>query len=123
MAMKSIPQLPLAQFQPHAPLNHFFQVVTGGAGGGVTVYQGPSFRVPPGATVTLRPTNGGAVNVNESYVGHYPEQVKNRLCATLPAGADVSLPWPVENLNQIWMMAGGAAPDGILITVQESSVG
>ena len=108
----------LAELQPQGALNLRFQLVFAVTGQPVN---GPGFIVPPGAQVNLRTVNGAAVNANACSIGDYPEQLGTSTAMVLPPGADVTVPWPCNNLSQIW--ASGTAADGLLITLLVNSVG
>lgn len=126
-------QLPLAQFQPHKGETYIFRVDE------VAQYkaqQGLNFRVPPGAIVTLRSlsTNGInslAVAVSQYAEGYIFDATANYMKGhgiVLPPGDAVTLPWSVDNLNELWFffalaLGANTIPDGVSITVQIPSVG
>lgn len=114
--------LPLAQFQPHPPLNFSFQIVFANATSDpYFAWQGPNFQVPDGATVTLRPANGIRLNSQACNVAESPHGCYFTNNLTLAPGADVAVPYPVRNLNEIF--AKGTINDGVLIQVTMPSVG
>jgi len=117
MAAKTIMPV-LAQMQPRNSLNLSFQLIFAADNQPVNA---PAFVVPPGASVTLRSINGSAINAQGCSISDHYEGVGRSGALFLPPGADVSVPWPVDNTNQIWV--SGKAGDGLLISVQASQVG
>lgn len=83
--------------------------------------QVPVFQVAPGMSVTVQGINGQAVNANPCYIGEFPESLGTSSSRVVPAGGDVTVPWPVNNTGQIW--AQGTAGDGLLVLIQQAQVG
>lgn len=109
--------MPLAQQQPGPPINVRFQLVFKATN---TPVQCPAFVVPPGASITLRTVNGATVNANECFVAERYALLGTSSQMAFPAGADVSLPWPVQNTAEIF--AQGTMGDGLLVMVQLSQI-
>lgn len=107
-------QAPLAQFQPHKAESYIFALVLPqNNAGAAAVVQGPNFRLPAGAQVSVRPTGPNGVN---SAVAFMATQYESALhtgfgglagpVAIIPPAADVVVPWVVENLNELWFTSG-----------------
>lgn len=115
--------LPLAQQQPGPSLNIRFQIIFAVPNVAVNV---PGFRCAPGTSIELRTTNGITLNTAPVFIAETPEGLGLGTGArggiALPPGADVTLPWPVDNTAEIWCM-GGAEGDGLLISIQQASIG
>lgn len=122
------PQLPLAQFQPHQAQTHVFNFEFPATVAGVNAaLQGPWCPVPPGATITLRPLTKGEPNPVPVTVGRSPEHLSGAGCFYVPYGADVNVPFAVDNLNELWFAAtgdsGATGNVGLSIMVQIPAVG
>lgn len=117
--MNKAPQpLPLAESQPGPAVTLTIQIkftVTGAA------VQFPAYRIPPGMSVTLYTVNGNAVNANPSSIALYPEALNTSSGRMCPAGADVSVPWAIDNLCELF--ASGTAGDGMLAVLQQAQIG
>ena len=112
--------LPLADQLPRGSMNLRFQMVFANYDAPM---QAPGWRVPPGAIVTLRPVNGSRLNTGTIFVSETPEGTLNSTASlALIPGADVAVPWPIDNLAELWACSQ-AAGDGLLITVQQQSIG
>jgi hypothetical protein len=111
--------LPLAMEQPGSAYMILFQMRFAADN---VAQQCPAFRILPGMVVTLRTVNGSVVNANACQIADSPEGAIHSWGGTaIPPGADVTLPWPVENTGQIW--AAGEVGDGLLITIQKQQIG
>ena len=114
--------LPLAELTPGSSVNLSFQLKFNG-----NVQQFPAFRVPPGMSVLLYSVNGGAVNANGCGICEDPEGLGApggpflSSARVIPAGADVVVPWAIDNLCQIF--ARGTIGDGLLAVLQLNQVG
>ena len=116
MAQKTA--LPLAELSPGPSLSLSFQIVFAVTGQAV---QFPPYRIPPGMSVTLYTLNGSAVNAHSSSIGLYPEALNTSSARIIPAGADVSVPWNIDNLCELF--AAGTEGDGLLAVLQLAQVG
>ena len=72
-------------------------------------------------SVLLYTTNGISVNTNGCFIAQYPEAIGNSSSRCCPPGADVTVPWALDNLNEIY--AAGAVGDGLLAVLQLPQVG
>jgi hypothetical protein len=115
--MKNAP-LPLAETERGPSLSLSFQLVFKVTG---KAMQFPAYRIPPGMSVTLYTVNGGAVNANPSFISLYPEALGTSSGRICPAGADVSVPWNIDNLCELF--ASGTEGDGMLAVLQLAQVG
>jgi hypothetical protein len=110
--------LPLASEQPGPSMNIRFQLVFTDDNGFI---QCPGFQVAPGQVVTLRTVNGATLNASTIFVADYPEQLFTSSAFAIPPGADVTVPWPIDNTAQIF--AKGDTTDGLLVSIQQASIG
>ena len=121
---KDVP-IPLAQNLPHGPVNFRFQLILQAN----VVTNFPAFKVPPGAIVTVSGMNRSGVNAAGAWIAQYPEALNPSLIppATTAAQlvaplAQVTVPWPVESLAEIWGMVVTNG-DGLVVNIIGSAVG
>lgn len=119
----NIPPQPLAQFQAHKAEQYFFQVIAPPAAGGQEVIvQGPNFRVPPGAQLSVRSTSVATATAGQGDVWMADQYEKlfnlNGAVMHILAGSSQLVPFAVDNLNELWFTAGDVATGGTVgITV------
>lgn len=117
MTKQAAPLTPIMD-APGPPLYVQLQILFAVTG---TPYQVPSFKVPPGASVTIFPTTSTSLNANICYVGEQPDLLGTTGSRTLPAGADVSIGLQVDDTGKIW--AKGTEGDGLLVIVSAPQIG
>jgi hypothetical protein len=117
VATKNLPP-PLVVTTPGPAFRTSFQLVFAVTG---QVIQCPPFRVQAGMTVLISPINGSAVNANPCFLADRASLVNTSSASTLPAAADVSIPWLTDNTGKIF--AAGTKGDGILVTISEPGFG
>lgn len=107
-------QAPLAQFQPHGAQTHVFQIIFPATVGSYNApVQAPHFKIPPGATITLRPLLNGVVNTGPVVVGQYPEQLNGAGSFGIPPTTDVQIPFSIDNLSELWAAVGAGSVTGL----------
>lgn len=110
-------QAPLVQFSPHGAQNYFLDLVAPPAvAGKQVVVQAPYFRIPAGASVSVRSTSVATATPNQGdvYMSTSPEDLNGNLNAVMHilAGSAQILPVAVDNLNELWFTAGDVATGG-----------
>lgn len=122
--MKQAPPLPLAMTEAGPSQSFSFQLLFNSDA--YTVQQFPNFRIPPGMAVNLYPINGAKVNSFPCAIAEFPEALGNEgnftsSARVIPPGADVQIPWALDNLNQLHVT--GYLGDGLLAVLQLAQVG
>lgn len=130
MQRTNIPkQAPLAQFQAHKAENYFFQLsINAAVAGVVQAVQGPNFRIPPGAQITLRSATPATATAGQGdvYMSTVREDLNGNLANVMVhifAGSTQLLAIAVDNLNELWFgcsdLGGGAIGISVVVPALE----
>lgn len=102
---------PKPSWQP-VSINRAYYVILKASG---VPQQGPSVFVPPNTLVSVRAHNGtNAGNTNTIRISKRPETFG--IIDGDPLTPDSDISWPVDNLNQLWVL--GTAGDGVRVAIQ-----
>jgi hypothetical protein len=119
MANKGLSQLlQLTENAPHPAVNMSVQIIFAATN---VPRRLPSIRIPAGAVIQIGGTTGKAANAQTAFASLYQDNLASNPTVVPPSnGPQDSVTFPVDNLNQIWVM--GTAGDGIYASIRGSGV-